>query len=523
MGDTTNGGLAAFLTLNVPNLAMADSVIANTSKQAWTSTATAATINYLNMGTDGHYGSSVALPGTPNANTPVQNIVVQATSIVSIPTTGAWTFGVSSDDGFRLTLTNGTNTYTYQNDGTRTSPADLLTTFNIASAGNYTLTLVYFQSTTAGAEVELFASKGTYAWGATGSAFQLVGNSGGGGLTAMRAAVSISSLADAESLLTTAANRAWTNTQTVTTINFLSTGADGHFTTGNLPFPGNATNAMTAVGSYLENIVTETRTNVYIPTAGSWTFGVNSDDGFRLVLINGTDSFVLENDVIHTVPTDSLKTFNFPRAGMYSVRLLYFQKTSGGGLELYATQGAYTAWNQTSAWRLLGDTLNGGLFVSPYTTAFTATVYKSNIAVTNIATAESVIGNTAYQMWTTTQSASTINYLMSGAEGRYNTNNVFPGTGASATSSNFVVDVTSYVYFPSGGYWTFGINSDDGFKLTLTNGTNTFSAVYSAKETLAAFNIPAAGAYGLRLEYFQNTGRCGTGIVCRAGEPSQLQ
>ena len=501
VGDTTHGGLAAYVGIAVTTLADADSVIANTSKQAWTSTATSGTINYRNTGLDGNSTGNVSFPGTTYGSL-VRNIVVNATSTIYIPTIGAWTFYVNSDDGFRLTLSKGGATYPMQYNGTRTAPVGTFSTFNITTFGTYSLTLEYFQNTL-GAELELWAAKGTYtSFPLSGSTFQLVGNSASGGLTSVTATVAVNALADAESILATPANRAWTNTQNLATLNCLSTGMDGHFNTNNLAFPSaGANSAMTVVGSYIENFVVEARSNVYIPAAGLWTFGVNSDDGFRLVLANGPDVFTCESDGTR----DALQTFNIPRAGAYSVRLLYFQSTSGGQLEFYAAQGSFTTYSQTNTWRLVGDQANGGLFASPYNLGFDATLYRANIAVADIATAESVIGDPAKQVSITTQTPATINYLMSGTEGRYGTNSLFPGVGTADTSTNFVVDATSYVYFPSAGYWTFGVNSDDGFKLTLTSGSNVFTASYVARETLPQFNIPAAGMYSLHLEYYQNT------------------
>ena len=515
MGDTTNGGLAAFLTLNVPDLATADSVLGDTSKQAWTSTATAATINYLNTGTDGHYGGNAALPGTPNTNTPVQNVVVKATGIISIPTTGLWTFGVNSDDGFRLTLKKDSTIYTMLGNGNGT-PTDTVSTsitpaFGSLTAGNWEVTLVYYQPQTSGAELEFWAAKGNNpAFIVGNNAFQLVGNAGGGGLTAMRSVVSILNLADAELLLTTPANRVWTSAlTTVSSANFLTTGTEGHFT-GNFAFPGpSTTNPITAVGSLVENIVTETRTNVYIPTAGTWTFGVNCDDGFRLVLANGTDSFPLERDTRPGAPTDSIKSFDIPHPGMYSIRLLYFQNTGGGGLELFAAPGEFTLYSQTTKWRLLGDVANGGLFVSPYNTGFNAKIYKSTETVDNLADADAVITNPALQAFTTVQTPNTINYLMGGSDGHYGSGIPFPGMGADNTAANFVADITSFIYIPTNEEWTVGVNSDDGFRLTIANSDSTWTAscdvLRVAGDSFLHIPLGSRGAYSLHLEYYQST------------------
>ena len=521
VGDTLNGGLAAYVPNAVANLSDAQSVIDNSSNRAWMYSTTATYLNYRNTGADGNFGGTTSFPGTSYVfnnttyNALVRNFVMKATGVVSIPTTGAWTFGVNSDDGFKLTLTKaGYTTLTMQRDGTRT-PADTVQTFTIPTGGtgNWNVELVYYQTQTSGAELELWAAKGTYsAFLLNNQLFKLVGDGGGGGLTAMGTVVPITSLAQAESLLVTPANRVWTTTQTLNTINCLITGADPHFATGNLAFPGGNNSAMTAIGSFLENFVTETRTNVYIPSAGKWTFGVSSDDGFRLVLVNGnaghTDSFVLEN-VSSGSPTDTIQTFDLPSAGFYSLRLLYFQNTGGGELELYAAQGEYTAYNQTNTWKLVGDVTNGGLPVSPYNMGFNATIYKSKIDVSDIATAENVINTPSLQASKTVQTPNTINYLLGGSDGHYGGGIPFPGMGDVSTAANFVVDITSVIYIPTDDQaWTFGVSSDDGFKLTITNGVKTWTTSYGSRTAADSFLvIPAGsrGAYTLRLEYYQST------------------
>jgi len=167
-------------TIAVTNLAAAESVISNPANRSgsWslnTQDTRPPVINFINSGPEGHFASTNQFPGQSGA---VTNYVIQATYRVFIPTTGYYTFGVSSDDGFSLSLSNGTNTYSMQYDGTRTV-GDTVQAFNIAQAGTYNLRLVYFQNT-GGGEVELFAVAGQKA--AYDSTFNLVGDIVGGGL-----------------------------------------------------------------------------------------------------------------------------------------------------------------------------------------------------------------------------------------------------------------------------------------------------------------------------------------------------
>jgi hypothetical protein len=62
-------------------------------------------------------------------------------------------------------------------------------------------------------------------------------------------------------------------------------------------------------------------------------------------------------------PNDTLQTFNFPSAGLYPLNLVYYECGGGAGVEFFAAQGSYAAWDATN-FRLVGDTANGGLAVT---------------------------------------------------------------------------------------------------------------------------------------------------------------
>jgi len=147
------------------------------------------------------------------------------------------------------------------------------------------------------------------------------------------------------------------NTQTRQTINFLGDGADGVFPSGNQLFalPGE-THGLRATGF------------VSIPTAGTWTFGVNSDDGSRLRLdINGDGDFAdsgetLINDDSGHGPQSFFGTVPSLSAGAHKFEFVFFENYGGDEVELFAQSGTHGSFN--SGFRLLGDTANGGLAVS---------------------------------------------------------------------------------------------------------------------------------------------------------------
>jgi hypothetical protein len=116
-------------------------------------------------------------------------------------------------------------------------------------------------------------------------------------------------------------------------INFFDpeNGYGGHFV-GGTPFPGDSAgdDQAFAVG---------VRGHIQIPQAGVYTFGVNSDDGFRLRL---GPLFMRHHGPRFTA--DSLATVSFPRAGRYRLKLTYFEQGNGAELELYAARGTFNTF-----------------------------------------------------------------------------------------------------------------------------------------------------------------------------------
>jgi len=165
---------------------------------------------------------------------------------------------------------------------------------------------------------------------------------------------SIGSISTAESLISTPSFQLYTLTESAPYINYMDTGADGNYTTGNRPYPGQT------IGVNVDLFAIEATGTLVIPQAGQWTFGVNSDDGFRLTLSNGIDPPYSMSYPGLRGPADTLATFNILRAGAYTMRLVQFENTGGAGAELFAAQGNKASWNPTD-FRLVGDTASGGL------------------------------------------------------------------------------------------------------------------------------------------------------------------
>lgn len=155
--------------VSVSSLDVAKAVLTDGSKQSAVFTANPAVINYLNTGDGSHFGNDSTFPGF-TIGVDEDNFVTEATGIITIPTTGNWTFGVNSDDGFGVTI--GTNYFYYQYGR---GPADSLATFKL-TAGTYPVDLVYFENG-GGSELEFFAAAGSFSAFATN--FSLVGSPAG--------------------------------------------------------------------------------------------------------------------------------------------------------------------------------------------------------------------------------------------------------------------------------------------------------------------------------------------------------
>jgi hypothetical protein len=152
-----------------------------------------------------------------------------------------------------------------------------------------------------------------------------------------------------------------------TTINHRdpTTNASDHFT-GDINFGTNT-------GVDDNDFVLRARGVIEIPTAGDYTFGVTSDDGFQLRITGATfTSFsgggtAIYGDTMEFAglrgPADSLGVVHLER-GAYPVELISFERGGGAMVEFYAAAGAKTAFD--SSFRLVGQATAGGLALSNY-------------------------------------------------------------------------------------------------------------------------------------------------------------
>lgn len=119
---------------------------------------------------------------------------------------------------------------------------------------------------------------------------------------------------------------------------------------GDTPFPN------LAAGS--DSFAVRVTGLINVLTAGDYSFGINSDDGFRLK-VNGNN--VLQADGYFVTTTFWASPLNLA-AGSHAIEIVYFEGWGGASLEFFTQQA-------DGSLRLVGDTANGGLGTAATPTA----------------------------------------------------------------------------------------------------------------------------------------------------------
>ena len=109
-----------------------------------------------------------------------------------------------------------------------------------------------------------------------------------------------------------------------------------------------------------------------------------------------------------------------------------------------------------------------------------------------------------------------INLFQTGIEGEFVNNDQFAAPFNVGDPENFALRLTGYIYAPSPGIRYFGVNSDDGFLLSIggqlvgeyANARAPRTTDVNGNRTAGTmtFNFPAAGSYYLVLDFFENGG-----------------
>jgi len=176
----------------------------------------------------------------------------------------------------------------------------------------------------------------------------------GFGVHYVKANVDVDSLTAAENVLANPSTHTTSIVTSADTINYLNTGGGANFS-GDQPFPTQVIN------TDVDDFVIEATGLVSIPTAGIWSFGVNSDDGFSFSLERNGKTLSFSFDGLRAA-SDSIQIFNVPEPGQWNARLVFFEHGGGAGVEVFAAQGSHPTFDGGS-YRLIGDTGSGGLAV----------------------------------------------------------------------------------------------------------------------------------------------------------------
>ena len=159
---------------------------------------------------------------------------------------------------------------------------------------------------------------------------------------------------------------------------------------------------------------------------------------------------------------------------------------------------------------LVPSVANGGNLLGQVAGGFDVTFHKAKGTVDSLAAAEAVIANANLQASTVKEKARVINYFNTGTPGHFDNDRPFPGTTTEADIEDYVILVTGKVTIPDAGAWTFGVNSDEGFALTLSRRGKSYAMSHpdprSPNDTLAVFDIAEAGSHDLRLVFYERGG-----------------
>jgi len=322
----------------------------------------------------------------------VNNVAVVATGTVRIPTTGMYTFGVNSDDGFRLTIGGQRFEGAFGQGGTsidangslqftagRGVDNSLGTIF--LKAGDYPIQVVNWEGG-GGAAVEVYASPGAKT-AYDPSTFNLIGGPVINGSTGRNKVQTVSTwtyepytgatnVTDVINAHFGAASPAVKGTTvTVPTVNFQD--PQGSNTGGHTPvadFPGNTAADDDNFGGFATATLTLAAGDV-----GRYTFMLYTDDdsrfsisfnGVRLQLVGTTvgDQFNLDglpgNETFGTAGCcfDQFGHYDLSQPGVYTIETAFHEGGGGAGFFVYGTKGDRNTFDP-NAFQLLGANTNG--------------------------------------------------------------------------------------------------------------------------------------------------------------------
>jgi hypothetical protein len=183
------------------------------------------------------------------------------------------------------------------------------------------------------------------------------------------------------------------------------------------------------------------------------------------------------------------------------------------------------------------DPATTGIGYNLFPVGFDVSFYKANVSVGNLTVAEQVIATPSMQSWVATETTSAINYLNTGDAGNFAGDRPYPGTSIGVDANHFVIRAVATILIPEAGYWTFAVNSDDGFRLTISD-VNTVSVTNSSTlagsnsisfyggrgpaDTMGVYHFDQPGYYSLELVQFEGEGGSSVELFAAQGSFSSF-
>ena len=457
------------------------------------STGATETHDWVDYGSGGNYSNARAFP-----NGGGDNYAVICSGVLDIQAAGTYTFGVNSDDGFRLRM--GTSMHTVLEYTAPRGPSDSLTPVAFDTPGLYPFELTYFEYG-GGEELEFWAAPGAHSsWNATD--FALVGDTANGGLTVYQNIVtspeSIGTPLSTTGATGLSARYVSKTGQAVDSLHEADQMLDGTLPPDKeLKEARNDINVGTPSG-FGDNFAGEFVGVLNVAAPGVHSFACSSDDGFRLSL--GPNSLTLAEANYPRGTVATTVDANFLDAGVYPFRLTWFEKGGGQACAL-AIDGLPV--NDASAtvqvYPLAGPKYEEMVPIIPgfrVRDVKAAAGYTINNVTDGINLLRGLIPSAS-------EASGTYDVAHFGSGGNYGGGAAFPNGGG----DDYALEAETFVLIPEAGFWTFGVNSDDGFLLAI--GGNVVAEYFNARgpsDTLATVFFPSDGYYPLDLVFFERGG-----------------
>jgi hypothetical protein len=232
----------------------------------------------------------------------------------------------------------------------------------------------------------------------------------------------------------------------------------------------------------VDNLAMAMNGTVKIPTAGWYTFNVNSDDGFELAVDGG---IVMEAN--YGKGTSDVLGQTYLTAGNHNVRVLYWEGGGGAAVQVSAAQGFKTQMDQT--FNLIGaPAIPGKVFPKNNPTITNTTTGDPNgfdvVTIYNpgpgnlggaISRVESYWANTLMPDRFATAVSATINYRdpMDGWEYIHDKQmKPFPGINGVTPENDFSLGARGVMHIVEDAVYTFSTFGDDGSRFRILGTTD---------------------------------------------------